>query len=85
MIYRVPSQGFVWAGAAKTCFSHSAAVLATCVVLAAEARSEGKATSGDFGGERQRRYMLLISEGEKGGVNAKDRWIGLKCVYFMSL
>lgn len=59
--------------------------MATCVILAAEARSEGKMTSGDFGGERQRRCMLLISEGEKGGENAKDRWIGPKHVYFMSV
>lgn len=59
--------------------------MASCIILAAEARSEGKVTSGDFGGERQRTHMLLISEGEKGGVNAKDRWIGLNHVYFMSV
>lgn len=50
MIYRLPSQGFVWAGAAESCFSHRGAVSATCVILAAEARSEGKVTLGDLGG-----------------------------------
>lgn len=85
MIYRLPSQGFVWAGATESCFSHRGAVSATCVILAAEARNEGKVTLGDLGAERQKRCMLLISEGEKGCVNAKDRWIGLKHVYFMSV
>lgn len=56
----------------------------TCAILAPEARSEGKATSGDFGGEGQRRCVLLISDEDKGGENAKDRWIGLNHVYFMS-
>lgn len=84
MIYRLSSQGLLWAGAAESCFSHRAAVSATCVTLAAGARSEGKVTSGDLEGERQRRCMLLISEGEKGGVNSKDRWIGLKHVWFLS-
>lgn len=85
MISRLTSQGFVWTGAAKSCFSYRAAVSATCAILPAEARTEGKATSEDFGGKRQRRCTLLISERGKGDINAKGRWIGLKHVYFKSV
>lgn len=74
MIYRIIPQGFVWAGGAGAALHP--ALPATSATLAAEAGSKGKETPGNFGGKRQGRCMVLMSEEEKEGVNAKDRSIG---------
>lgn len=52
MIYRLTSQVFVWAGGAGAA-SHPA-VPATCDTLTAKAGSKGKATAGEFWGQKAR-------------------------------